>query len=328
MRIVVTGSIAYDYLMRFPGRFKEHFIADSMESVSLSFLVDSMVRQRGGVAVNIAYTMRMLGGDPVIFATVGQDFGDYRSWLEEHGLSTDEIIEIDDDFTASFFVSTDLDQNQIANFYTGAMAHARRFSLTERGLNPVDLVVISPNDPVAMLNLAEECRSSGVPFAYDPSQQTARLDGEELRRSVPGARFLMVNEYELAIIMKKTGWSESDILDRVGCLVVTRGAAGSTITSDGESVHIPAAVPDRIVEPTGAGDAYRGGFFAALSAGLPLDVAGRVGALCSTYVLEQLGTSNHRFGFDEFAERYERHFGSEPALDAMRRRVEALAASS
>jgi adenosine kinase len=328
MRIAVTGSIAYDYLMRFPGRFKDHFIADRMESVSLSFLVDSMVRQRGGVAANIAYTMQLLGGEPVIFATVGQDFGDYRTWLEEQGLSTDSIIEIDDDFTASFFVSTDLDQNQIANFYTGAMSHARRFSLADQGLDAVDLVIISPNDPAAMLNLADECRRTGVPFAYDPSQQTARLDGDDLRRSIPGARYLMVNEYELAIIMKKTDWTMDEILARVDCLVVTSGARGSTIHEDGAIHEIPAAVPEQIVEPTGAGDAYRGGFFAALSADLPLSVAGRVGALCATYVLEQLGTSNHRFGFDEFAGRYERSFGPEPGLSAIRRRVEARMARS
>lgn len=323
MRIAVTGSIAYDYLMRFPGRFKDHFIADSMESVSLSFLVDSMVRQRGGVAANIAYTMRLLGGDPVIFATVGQDFGDYRLWLEDQGLSTDTIIEISDDFTASFFVSTDLDQNQIANFYTGAMAHARRFTLAEQGLIDVDLVIISPNDPVAMMNLADECRSAGVPFAYDPSQQTARLDGDEMRRSLPGARYLMVNEYELAIILKKTGWSREDILERVGCLVVTMGAQGSTIVEGGVTIAVPAAAPDRIAEPTGAGDAYRGGFFAALGAGLSLATAGKVGALCSTYVLEQIGTSNHRFGIDEFTSRYERSFGAEPELAALRSQVEA-----
>lgn len=326
MRIAVTGSIAYDYLMRYPGRFTDHFIADRLESVSLSFLVDSMVRQRGGVAANIAYTMRLLGGDPVIFATVGQDFGDYRSWLEAQGLSTDAIIEIDDDFTASFFVSTDQDQNQIANFYTGAMAHARRFSLADRGLDRVDLVVISPNDPEAMLNLTAECRDSGVPFAYDPSQQTARLDGADLRRSIPGARYLMVNEYELAIICRKTGWTEDELRARVTCLVVTHGAKGSVIHADGATFEIPVAAPERIVEPTGAGDAYRGGFFAALSADLPLPVAGRVGALCSTYVLEQLGTSNHRFAYGEFADRYRRTFGEEPRLEALRRRAEARGA--
>ncbi len=321
MRIVVTGSIAYDYLMHFPGRFTDHLLAHRLDTVSLSFLVDSMVRQRGGVAANIAYTLKMLGGDPVILATVGQDFGDYRRWLEEQGISTRGIIEIEDDFTASFFVSTDEAQNQIANFYTGAMAHARRFSLTDQGLTDADLVIISPNDPVAMTNLARECRALGIPFAYDPSQQTARLDGDALRDGIPGARYLMVNAYELALIENKTGWTLEDLQQRVEFVVVTDGERGSAIHGAGGRIHIPIAVPRVIKEPTGAGDAYRGGFFAALSAGLDHGVAGRVGALCSTYVLEHVGTANHRFGFDEFSARYADNFGAEPALEKLGERV-------
>lgn len=324
MRIVVTGSIAYDYLMHFPGKFTDHLLAHRLDSVSLSFLVDSMVRQRGGVAANIAYTLKMLGGDPVILATVGQDFGDYRKWLEEHGISTDAIIEIPDDFTASFFVSTDLAQNQIANFYTGAMAHARRFTLANQGLTDADLVIVSPNDPEAMLNLAQECRTLGIPYAYDPSQQTARLDGEALRASIPGARYLMVNAYELAIIENKTGWTMQEIRSRVDHLVVTDGERGSTIYSSLDELRIPVAAPEKIAEPTGAGDAYRGGFFAALSAGLDHAIAGRVGALCSTYVLENVGTANHRFAFRDFADRYGQAFGPEPGLEAIRSRMSAV----
>jgi adenosine kinase len=300
--------------MSFPGRFTEHILPEKLQSISLSFLVDSMVRQRGGVAANIAYTMKLLGADPLILGTVGQDFGDYRRWLEDHGLRTDQIIEIPDEFTASFFVSTDLDQNQIANFYTGAMAHARNISLADRGLVDAEVVIISPNDPQAMLNYANECRTLGIPFAYDPSQQIARLSGEDLRQSIPGAAFLMVNEYEAAITEEKTGWTLDQIRSQVETLVITEGKQGSTIYRGDETIRIPVATPDRIAEPTGAGDGYRGGFFAAWAAGLPLAICGRVGALCSTYVLEQVGTSSHRFSMSEFITRYEENFGAEPSL--------------
>jgi adenosine kinase len=318
MTIVVTGSIAYDYLMSFPGRFTEHILPEKLQSISLSFLVDSMVRQRGGVAANIAYTMKLLGADPLILGTVGQDFGDYRRWLEDHGLRTDQIIEIPNEFTASFFVSTDLDQNQIANFYTGAMAHARNISLAERGLVDAEVVIISPNDPQAMLNYANECRTLGIPFAYDPSQQIARLSGEDLRQSIPGAAFLMVNEYEAAITEKKTGWTVKQIRSQVETLVITEGKQGSTIYRGDEVIRVPVATPLQIAEPTGAGDGYRGGFFAAWAARLPLAICGRVGALCSTYVLEQVGTSSHCFSQAEFVKRYEENFGPEPRLAEMR----------
>jgi adenosine kinase len=318
MTIVVTGSIAYDYLMSFPGRFTEHILPEKLQSISLSFLVDSMVRQRGGVAANIAYTMKLLGADPLILGTVGQDFGDYRRWLEDHGLRTDQIIEIADEFTASFFVSTDLDQNQIANFYTGAMAHARNISLAERGLVDAEVVIISPNDPQAMLNYANECRTLGIPFAYDPSQQIARLSGEDLRQSIPGAAFLTVNDYEAAITQEKTGWTLDQIRNQVETLVITEGKQGSTIYRGDEAIRVPVATPYHIAEPTGAGDGYRGGFFAAWAAGLSLAICGRVGALCSTYVLEQVGTSSHRFSWAEFVQRYEENFGPEPKLAEMR----------
>lgn len=322
MSIVVTGSIAYDYLMSFPGKFTEHILPEKLQSLSVSFLVDSMVRQRGGVAANIAYTMKLLGGDPIILATVGQDFGDYRRWLEEHGIVTSQIVEIDDEFTASFFVSTDQDQNQIANFYTGAMAHARNLSLRERNLTDANVVIISPNDPKAMLNYAQECRALSIPFAYDPSQQTARLSGQDLRQSIPGATYLMVNEYELAMIQEKTGWNLARIRREVDVLIVTEGDKGSVIfNGTDDPIRIPVAAPEKVVEPTGAGDAYRGGFFAARSADLPWAVCGRVGALCSTYVLEHLGTTNHRFSPDEFVQRYTANFGPEPRLERLKETV-------
>ena len=314
MSFVITGSVAYDYLMSYPGRFRDHILPDQLDSLSVSFLADSMRRERGGVAANIAYTNKLLGGDPLILATVGNDFGDYRRWLEDQGLSTSQIIEIPEDLTATFFVSTDLEQNQIANFYTGAMAHAKDFSLKSRGLDGATLVLISPNDPVAMVNYAKECQELGVPFAYDPSQQLARLSEDDLKASVPGAKFLFCNEYELAVIQNKTGWGKDEIQTMVETLVVTYGKKGSIIYTDGQEYAIPVAPLDKIDDPTGAGDAFRGGFFAAWQAGLPWDVVGRVGALCSTYALENIGTTTHRFSPAEFAARYAAYFGEQPAL--------------
>jgi adenosine kinase len=318
MSFVITGSVAYDYLMRFPGRFRDQILPDQLDNLSLSFLADSMRRAQGGIAANIAYTMRLLGGDPIILATVGVDFGDYRRWLEAEGLSTEQIIEIPDELTATFFVSTDLDQNQIANFYAGAMNYARHYTLASRGLTHARMVVISPNDPVAMLNYAQECKQHGIPFAYDPSQQIARLSGEELERSVPGAAYLLCNEYELAMVQSKTGWTLADLREQVDTLVLTLGKKGSVIYHGDEETTVPAASLARLDDPTGAGDAYRGGFFAARMAGLPLAVSGRVGSLCSAYALEHMGTTTHRFTLDEFIERYTHDFGPEPALDALR----------
>ncbi len=309
MRIVVSGSIAYDYLMSFPGRFTDQIIPEKLSRLSVSFLVDEMVRQRGGTAANIAYSLKLLGQDPILLGTVGQDFGDYAAWLREHSIRTDHVVEIPHKFTASFFVSTDEEQNQIANFYPGAMSDCRDISLRDRGLTGADVVIISPNDPQAMLNYAAECRDLDIPFAYDPSQQTARLSGEALRASIPGAGWLMVNDYEFAVIQEKTGWPKERILREVGTLIVTEGRVGSFICHNGEEFRIPIAPPQRVAEPTGVGDAYRGAFFAAHSIGLPVDVCGRVGALCATYVLEQVGTTNHTFTPQEFAQRYEQAFG-------------------
>lgn len=317
MSIVVTGSVAYDYLMTFSGKFREQIIPEQLENLSLSFLVDSMKRERGGVGANICYTMRLLGVDPILLATVGQDFSDYRAWLEKEGLSTEHVIEIEDDFTASFFVSTDQEQNQIANFYTGAMAHARNYSLQSRGLDDAELVIISPNDPVAMLNYAQECRDLNIPFAYDPSQQVAFLGGKELKASIPGATYLFGNEYELAVIQRKTGWSFDEIRAQVQNVIVTHGAKGSTIYTQDADISIPSAEVSAVADPTGAGDAYRGGFFAGHSADLSWEQCGKVGALCGAYALEDVGTTTHRFSWAEFADRYELTFGTEPALEKL-----------
>lgn len=317
--VVITGSVAYDYLMHFPGRFRDHILPDQLDHVSLSFLADSMRRDRGGVAANIAYTMTLLGQEPVLFATVGEDFGDYRSWLEGNGISTRKVITIPDVLTATFFVSTDDDQNQIANFYSGAMAYARQYSLASQQLTDASLVIISPNDPQAMTNYTVECRTLDIPFAFDPSQQTARFNGEDFRAAMPGASYLLCNEYELAMIQNKTGWSLDDILAQVETLVLTLGKKGSAIYSAGHEIAVPAAALEKVVDPTGAGDAYRGGFFAARGAGLSLETSGKVGSLCSAYALEHVGTAAHRYTIDEFIDRYKMTFGEQPELDVLKK---------
>lgn len=316
MKIVVTGSIAFDYLMSFPGRFTDAFLVDKIEKVSLSFLVDSLRRQRGGTAPNIAYTLALLGDRPRVMATAGQDFGEYRAWLNEQGVDTSAIVEVEDDYCASFFVNTDQDHNQIASFYTGAMSHAWKLTFADYAAD-ADLTIITPNDPEAMRRYVAECKQLGIAYIYDPSQQTLRLSGEDLCEGLDGCRLLTVNEYEFSLIQEKTGLSETEILDRVGGLVVTMGSSGSRLVVDGHDEMIPAAPPERIVEPTGAGDAYRAGLMRGMQLGVPWSIAGRMGALAAVYVLEQLGPQNHYYRRNDFVARYRRHFDDEGALDVL-----------
>jgi adenosine kinase len=307
MSIVVTGSIAYDYLMSFPGKFTEHLLPEHVQRVSLSFLVDSMDKRRGGCAPNIAYTLALLGERPRLMATAGQDFGDYRRWLDAAGVDTSLVREVHGKFTASFFCSTDTENNQIASFYTGAMANAGELSFRTAG--DVRLAIISPNDPGAMLQYAEECRTLDIPYIFDPGQQCARMSGEELGAGLAGARVVICNDYEFELIRQKTGLDETAVLARAEVLVVTRGEHGCTIRGSGGQVDIPAVPPTRIVDPTGVGDAFRGGFMKGLVADLDLATCGRIGSVAATYALEHLGGSSHAYGFDEFAVRYESQFG-------------------
>ena len=310
MRIIVTGSIAYDYLMSFPGKFTEHFLPDHLSRVSLSFLVDTMDKRRGGCAPNIAYTLALLGERPVLMATAGQDFPDYRRWLDAAGVDTSLVKEIPDKFTASFFCSTDVANNQIASFYTGAMAHAAELSFRTAG--SVTLAIISPNDPAAMTQYAEECRTMHPPFIFDPGQQCARMSGAELADGIMGAAIVICNDYEYQLILDKTGFSEAEILRRAQSLVVTRGEHGSTVISSTSAVDVPAVEPTQIVDPTGVGDAFRGGFMKGLAHGAGPEVCARLGSVAATYALEHLGGQSHSYTWSEFRARYERHFGALP----------------
>jgi adenosine kinase len=310
MRLIVTGSIAFDYLMSFPGRFTEHFLPEHMNRLSLSFLVDSMDKRRGGCAPNIAYTLALLGERPMLMATAGQDFGDYRQWMEAAGIDTSLVRTIDGKFCASFFCSTDQHNNQIASFYTGAMANAAELSF--RGLPRVEgdtLVIISPNDPDAMVQYAEECSTIGLKYIWDPGQQCARMGGDQLKDGIIGAFMVVCNDYEFELIRQKTGMGEQDVLAQVPLLVVTKGERGCTVTTKNGSVDVPAVPPDRIEDPTGVGDAFRGGFMKGLAAGLDYTMCARFGSVAATYALEHLGGTYHAYTWKEFAARYEKHFG-------------------
>ncbi|HBG75063.1 MAG: ribokinase [Chloroflexi bacterium GWB2_49_20] len=316
MNILLTGSVAYDYLMTFPGLFKEQILPERLGSISLSFLVNSMSRQRGGVAPNIAYTLAMLGEAPYLMATVGEDFNDYRDWLESKGVDTSLVVVVPGVFTASFFATTDEANAQIASFYPGAMAYAAEQSLKTLEEKP-DLVVVSPNDPEAMKNFAAECRELGIPYLYDPSQQILRLSGEEILRDMKGAHFLFVNDYESGLIMKKTGLSLDEILKIVNVVVVTRGEKGTSIYTEGKEINLSVVPPQQIVDPTGVGDAFRGGFLAGYSNGWSWETCGKMGALAATYCLEKKGTQNHTFTRDEFVARFRKHFNDDGLLDEL-----------
>jgi adenosine kinase len=318
LSVVISGSIAYDYLMRFPGRFREHILMDHVNRISLSFLVDSMKRQRGGVAPNIAYSLKLLGCDPLILGTAGQDFGDYRKWLEENGLRLDGVKVLEDEFTASFFVNTDLDNNQIATFYAGAMGKAASLSLKGLPKDQVDMVIVSPNSPDAMRKHAREAKELSIPLMYDPSQQVVRLSKEDLIEGINGAKILIVNDYEHALILEKTGLTDQDLLRMAEVIIVTKEEDGSEIITRERRIHIPAAKPRRIAEPTGVGDAYRAGLLAGYFRGLPWEVSGRLGSVAAIFVLEHEGPQEHHYTIDEFIERYKENFGDDPRLERLR----------
>ena len=317
MRIAVTGSIATDYLMTFPGRFSEQLVADQLDRISLSFLVDELEVRRGGIAANIAFGLGQLGHRALLVGAVGEDFdNDYRPWLNRHGVDTNHVYVSELKHTARFLCTTDEDQNQMASFYAGAMEEARFIELgpiadSQGGL---DLVVVSPNDPEAMLRHTEEARSLGVPFMADPGQQLARMDGPEIRGLVEGAAYLVTNDYEKTLLENKTGWSADDVLARVGMRITTQGPEGCLIeTHDGQVLRIEAAPERRRHDPTGVGDGFRAGFLAGLSWGLGLERSAQVGSLLATYVLEHIGTQEYRLNRTEFRDRLGTCFGGDAA---------------
>ncbi|MGI5202933.1 carbohydrate kinase family protein [Spirillospora sp. CA-108201] len=318
MRIAVTGSIATDHLMTFPGRFTDQLLPDQLDRVSLSFLVDELEIRRGGIAANICFAMGSLGKESILVGSVGDDFADYRSWLERHAVDTASVHVSEIHHTARFLCTTDQAQNQIATFYAGAMSEARSIELRPVAdrIGGLDLVVVSPNDPEAMLRHTDECRDRGIPFAADPSQQLARMDGADVRRLIDGAAYLFTNEYEKALSEEKTGWSGEEILSRVGVRVTTLGAKGVVIDREGEEgVHVPSVQVDSVVDPTGVGDAFRGGFLSATAWELPLERAAQVGNAIAAHALEAAGPQEYTLGRRSFLDRFSAAYGADAAAD-------------
>ncbi|WP_131740954.1 carbohydrate kinase family protein [Actinomadura roseirufa] len=318
MRIAVTGSIATDHLMSFPGKFTDQLLPDQLDQVSLSFLVDDLQIRRGGIAANICFGMGSLGKESILVGSVGDDFADYRSWLDRHRVDTASVHVSELHHTARFLCTTDQNQNQIATFYAGAMSEARSIELSpvaER-VGGLDLVIVSPNDPDAMLRHTDECRSAGIPFAADPSQQLARMDGADVRRLVDGAAYLFTNEYEKALCEEKTGWSGEEILSRVGVRVTTLGAKGVVIDREGaEGLHVPAVPVEKVADPTGVGDAFRAGFLSATAWGLSLERAAQVGNAIAAHALEAAGPQEYTLARQAFLDRFSAAFGGEATAE-------------
>jgi adenosine kinase len=317
MHIILTGSVGFDYLMTFPGYFRDHILPDKLDSISLSFLVDSFTKRRGGIAPNIAYTLTLLGEHPHIMATVGEDFSEYRSWLESKGVDTSMMKVIPGVVTASFFCNTDRSNAQIASFYPGAMGYATQLSFRQWDGEQPDLVVISPNDPEAMKQYVVECRELGIPYMYDPSQQIVRLTGEELHAGIEGALALFVNDYEFGLVQKMTGMTARDMLNYLQFMVVTCGSQGSKVYSREREFDIPVIPPEHIADPTGVGDAYRGGFLTGYSHRLDLEICGQMGALAAVYCLEKEGAQGHAYTVNEFIARFRQHFDDHGQLNRL-----------
>ncbi len=316
MPVVVTGSIATDHLMTFPGKFTEQFVEGQMENVSLSFLVDDLVQHRGGAGANMAYGLGLLGLEPVLVGAVGSDFADYEAWLGRHGVDTASVHWSEFKHTARFVCTTDAANNQIASFYSGAMSEASQIELgpVASRVGSFDLVVVGPNDPTAMVRHTQECRARGYAFAADPSQQLAWADGEMIREMVDGAEVLFTNEYEAALLMQKTGWTDVEVLARVGTWVTTRSAAGVLVRrADAEPLAVKAVPETKPIEPTGGGDALRAGFIAGRTWGLSLERATQLGSAVATAAVEVVGTQEYDLPRESFLRRFAESFGEEAA---------------
>ena len=316
MKIGVAGSVGLDHLMTFSGKFTDSLVAGSLEKVSLSFLVDSLDVRRGGCAANIAFGMGVLGLNPILIAAVGKDWADYDAWLSRHGVDTSHALVSTTLHTAHFVVTTDQELNQIASFFPGAMSEARNIELTPimEKVGRLDMMVISPDDPEAMLRHSEVCRQQAIAFAADPSQQMARMTGEEIKLLIDGASYLFLNEYELALAMQKTGWTDREILERVKYRVVTLGSMGAKVESaTGEFVQVACPQEKSKTDPTGVGDSFRSGFIAGLAWGLSHERCAQLGALIATYVIETLGTQEYRFTPAEFVARFAEAYGQTAA---------------
>ena len=311
--VAVTGGLAFDYLMSFPGNFTDHLLPDQLQSLSLSFLVDSLAREHGGTAGNIAYNLALLQQPVLLLAAVGQDGCGYVAQLKRMGVDIGGVLMSSEELTGSFFGVSDQAGNQIAQFYSGATVRARQLRLADHLHKQIELVLISPDDPQAMSQYVQECQALKLPSIYDPSQQIPRLIPGELIRGLSGAKMLMANEYEFGLIKKRTGLTDVVIQEMVEAIVITLGASGSLIrVSDTDTgcseIQVPAVV-SRLVDPTGAGDAYRAGFITGLLQGYAWEICGRLGAVAASYALEERGSQHHHYDYEDLISRYQQEFG-------------------
>ncbi len=315
MNIVLTGSIAYDYLMHFPGKFKDNILPELLDRISLSFLVDSMEKKRGGIAANIAYTLSLLEERPKILAAAGRDFYEYRDWLAERGVDTSSIRIYDDTYTSSFFATTDDTNAQIASFFPGAMDRSTELSLHDLERKP-DLVFISPSDPAAMRKFIDECIELDIPYFYDPSQQIVRFTSEELQHGILHCAALFSNDYELCLITDKTGLSMQQLLETAQFVVTTRGEDGVDINTLSDTLHVPSVPPEFNLDPTGIGDAFRAGFLKGYLNKMELERCAQIGAVAATYCLEADSPQGHQFNLPTFVKRFRAHYDDQGNLDS------------
>jgi adenosine kinase len=308
--VVCTGSIAYDFILTFKGRFKDHILPDKTHILNLSFLVDDLQKRRGGVAGNYAYNLSLLGYPAAVLATAGADALEYRDWLTAHGIDCRGLRLLEGELSATGFTTTDMDDNQLTGYYGGAMWKAATLGLDDAPPGP-HAVIIGPNDPGAMKRLVRECRDRDVRFVFDPAHQLPMMAAEDVMDSTQGAWIVIGNDYELELIQQRTGKDVDGLLELAQIVVTTLGRHGSRINTRDGAVEIPSAKPLREADPTGAGDAYRAGLVAGLLRGLDLDVAGRVASLAGTYAVEHVGTIEHAYTPDDFSRRYRGSFGAD-----------------
>lgn len=308
MAILVTGSLAYDYIMDFPDSFKNHILPEQIHMLNVSFVVDKMQKNLGGTAGNIAYSLQLLGADPLIFAPIGTDSADYLAHCKKHNLSTKCMPQSTTKMSSAAYVTTDKDDNQIVAFYSGAGDEATELKIADV-TEEISLAIISPTKKEAMIAQAKECFEKKIPFVFDPSHQLTAFDPRELTMVIGQADFYIANDYEMKLTEEKTGWDIVEMLNHVKTIILTRGAEGSTIITKDERWEIPVCPVLSVEDPTGAGDAYRSGFFAGYVHGLDFGICGRMGAVASAYAIEHYGTQNHFFTIEEFKARYEQEFG-------------------
>lgn len=311
--ITVTGSLAFDYIMDYQGVFSDHIMPDKIHKINLSFLLNTLKKQHGGTAGNIAYTLALLKSPVSIFAAAGNDFNDYLNFLKQAGVDISNIQIIKNKPTASAFIMTDKMDNQITGFYPGAMSDSVNYSLKDLKQKP-EFVIISPNDPQAITKQSQECRELNLPFMIDMGMQLPALEQQQIRQIIKAAKILIGNDYEISLLKNKSSLTEQELFEEVEVLITTLGANGSNIKTKTENIEIKSGKPKKVLDPTGAGDAYRAGFLAGFIKGLNLKTCGQMGSVAACYTVEKYGTTSHTFTVQEFVERYKQNFGEELSI--------------